>query len=1417
MLVVDNLHIMNMSNSSENLFLKETMPSYSHSSICLVGKSILKECTSLLLKLSGDSADCLLYQICSGSGDTGVLIRQSLLSEAISKQVDVSERGSECHFLSTLPDDAGGVLSGHPFLQEAEAICKAGKALIVAVTRELSTSVMLTLKSRTSPAAILFGHCNGVINGRLNGPSSHSGPIYSNIDAILAAGSILICALPLGLSTDLIAALKARDSPAAAVLARINERPYIVTTSPSHPRPLARFAVSESPSRASRLPMPPVKSRDVAPGRGPTAAPRSRLTRFSSLRGAMRHHPLPGSASSGHRCAGGASETALGPKLVELSPEALCPTASVGSEALATTTAHLDCLAASPSPPPLSEMCLAGDEKEAVRWEARSALSDCGVRAQDCVADPCSGAEGGCKFELKQDVAQGCTPEGVSDGGQARQGSKVTENENRNVDTSQSRSAGNDEEINYDPTVPGILCGRLSVGQEGSQPYLTSEYAAPRVAEAGQEGSQQPLTSEYVMLLNYVADSDKSWHSGKPTGPGLELEADSLKDLGYHTYPGSTPEMVLADSFKLSTTIRDSAVLGMEPEAYSKAATSSELLASPAPAKHTAAFTALYQGSDVALDSNLAAGLEQQNCHDDTNAESEMDIKSSSVRCPVDRLISGSAPLLRDLDRIMNLPGRSMVEIPQQQQTPVPFDCSDGSGGLANLKALTDDIQTCSSHVQRSLNLMDLSETSNLDRAVTESPTNLQSDVNILCEDRLDVSGIRDIDVQLKEFTGLKGDDTGLSQNLQSNIGNITKSCSLIDFYDHDHHPDEGIYDLNYFCNMEGEYSYSRLEMSSIATSLTGKSQIQAHSKRIGSCELRRSFEYFCSKDAVLSISYESYIDLMYFLGILPSIAPLHIAREIFFYILETRQKSLESVSFPFEPRLQWNEFKCCLCFISQKCKDFSAITGISENTLLLSDTDIEETELTKFHFSDYVGKHLEIIDMFIKRFASKRCYDKLFQRSPLHYQRKKKSACITLDCLQGYLSDLKISPSLISVHEVDDFSTDLCMNEAYELSFKDFVSLMQKVCVRASGGPTAAYHSAVTALNSPRQPGFVSKLRHDLKTPILTVSRAITANVTDFCKAKQLNDHKLYSQSLRKPPRVTNVTLPFPVRGLQRPPWKPTCKSRDASSCWQTTPLSTPLFCFPVSFLSPSSTTRRSSPRFATSTFSPADFMQISSPQTLTEPSISRLSSEVMISDLQVMISDLEHHHKDNFINTEIIVNNGICSVKEKAEALPTRVSAISNGPGAPEANAANFETNSSILNSLEFSSSERKSLTTCKNDNKMSACVFSKTDCTNSAAKIKRSIQDESLHDIAQSEYLRIRNAGRTAQKRLASRYNNMHLVSERGSWYLSSQQFNVMNSAGAESQILRDIELRRDQVGETMIRSSKVKAAACSDKAW
>ena len=153
---------------------------------------------------------------------------------------------------------------------------------------------------------------------------------------------------------------------------------------------------------------------------------------------------------------------------------------------------------------------------------------------------------------------------------------------------------------------------------------------------------------------------------------------------------------------------------------------------------------------------------------------------------------------------------------------------------------------------------------------------------------------------------------------------------------------------------------------------------------------------------------------------------------------------------------------------------------------------------------------------------------------------------------------------------------------------------------------------------------------------------------------------------------------------------------------------------------------------------------MQISSPQTLTEPSISRLSSEVMISDLQVMISDLEHHHKDNFINTEIIVNNGICSVKEKAEALPTRVSAISNGPGAPEANAANFETNSSILNSLEFSSSERKSLTTCKNDNKMSACVFSKTDCTNSAAKIKRSIQDESLHDIAQSEYLRIRNAG-------------------------------------------------------------------------
>lgn len=83
----------------------------------------------------------------------------------------------------------------------------------------------------------------------------------------------------------------------------------------------------------------------------------------------------------------------------------------------------------------------------------------------------------------------------------------------------------------------------------------------------------------------------------------------------------------------------------------------------------------------------------------------------------------------------------------------------------------------------------------------------------------------------------------------------------------------------------------------------------------------------------------------------------------------------------------------------------------------------------------------------------------------------------------------------------------------------------------------------------------------------------------------------------------------------------------------------------------------------------------------------------------------------------------------------------------------------------------------------------------------------EETSLYDRAQLEYAKVMRAGMGAQKRLASRGNNMDAVAERGLWYLSSQQYKVMSSAGAESQILKDIESCRAQVAETMMKSPKL----------
>ena len=603
--------------------------------------------------------------------------------------------------------------------------------------------------------------------------------------------------------------------------------------------------------------------------------------------------------------------------------------------------------------------------------------------------------------------------------------------------------------------------------------------------------------------------------------------------------------------------------------------------------------------------------------------------------------------------------------------------------------------------------------------------------------------------------------------------------------------------------------------------------------------ELQKYFMHFCSSGSIpqnslqqQSLNYESYLDLLYFLNVLPSVVPLNLAHKSFSYAIETRNGDISNTHV--DAGLKWSDFVVSLNIIAEQCKDFRQLTGISLNDLSMENAVVENSLLPHVEANTTKRKLLETklenMAMFLDCYANQRRYVELFKASPSHYQRKMKSPTVPVDCFYGYLSDLKIIPDLITLAQAEEVIhcialqafaslskkqklTTYAQYSMPVLSLKEFSSAMHKICVRANGGPEAAFQQALKSRKW--QSVCVGKLRQALETFSDKQVLGVGEDVCDSFFAKpqfdqpQVISRQESSQQVSKfrrgqSPRVIAARLKpanSPTGKAQslpsRPIWRPTCVSRNANICSSASPLSSPTFPLPMSFLIPSSSIRprphrcKSKPDFAATCDAriqngkistvphppmipnqhsatdihlpcksrPRDFRE--SPRTKAILKKSNLVNQVITSSMNL------HNNSNIYRAGEDLTNDSATALRE-VFALPNAYIANSNSEHVPAFGAGSGRKGDEMP-------AERE--------------------------------EETSLYDRAQLEYAKVMRAGMGAQKRLASRGNNMDAVAERGLWYLSSQQYKVMSSAGAESQILKDIESCRAQVAETMMKSPKL----------
>ncbi len=600
-------------------------------------------------------------------------------------------------------------------------------------------------------------------------------------------------------------------------------------------------------------------------------------------------------------------------------------------------------------------------------------------------------------------------------------------------------------------------------------------------------------------------------------------------------------------------------------------------------------------------------------------------------------------------------------------------------------------------------------------------------------------------------------------------------------------------------------------------------------------------------KKSTFELKYESYIDLLYFLKILPKLVTRTIAQEYFHQCCGYRPHEHHDKG-RLDATLMWPELKSCLNLIGNQCMDMKIVTGISVESLGM-DLDFQESPALTLHKDDLVEKKLKPIKAFLQSFANKQCYLHICANSPIHFQRKCKCDSIDLDGFQGYLSDLKIIPTLILVSAVDELAMSILQEgQGYsafsnnskaispKISFSNFVAAMYKVCIRANGGPDSVVQTAL-----------ISQNRLDLYFHACTLHNAQSADRIKkkirFQKNSQARSPfgkvvlKLDKWHETRLSPLANISPIIETKPSQVKHAAQTCWTQQHSS-WKVTgrsirsagelPLSTPIFTSPISFLSPSSARRSGCINLAQSEKIPEHLRAWFYNASLSLPSL-YCNAESCPSFIDFSKRIREDVNPDD--SQEVLTDPRAAAVypsKRKPEggSPSPRTRAILRKNMSP---AGHYIVDNGTGNTALHTTAAHPGFTFSQD------LPGPNSDITNRTKEVMiSSIQDEKIHheshgstppirntlripnqsfakipsvyETAQAEYVKIKNAGRTAQKLLACRSNNMGLVPDRGIWYYSSQQFNVMNFAGAESQILRDIEASRYHVAETMIPSPK-----------